>query len=99
MKVERQYCLVLGADGRWLVLARNYKPFGEGHTRTDWVDYETCPGIRLTLNDAQIRRASHGCQPYRSGDPMFWLYSDVTQPGRSRALLAAYRQRLAALGL
>jgi hypothetical protein len=96
---ERVYCVVCCTDGRWLLLNRQYKPFGQGWPRERWADYATCPGLRLWLTDKHLRAIDDGCTPYRPGDRMVWLYSDRTNPNTSAALATAYRRRLAFLDL
>lgn len=95
MTPERCYCIVLCAMGTWLLLNRRYKPFGTG--LTEWVNYDECPGTRLWLTEAQLQQLGNGCTPYQPGDTRVWLYSDATNPNNSKALDAAYQERIAVL--
>jgi hypothetical protein len=95
--IERLYCLVQCADGRWLVLNRQYKPLNTGITR--WVDYDTCAGIRITLTDRQVATLTSDGHPpaHRWGYRKVWLYRDETSPDRSKALLLQYLARVTVL--
>lgn len=97
MTPEHVYCLTLCADGRWLLLNRQYKPFGTGIT--EWVDYDTSPGIRVRLTAMQLARlTSLGHEPARRwGSVKMWLYKEATSPDRSRALQIAHAVRSAVL--
>jgi hypothetical protein len=93
-RVALPYSLVRCKDGRWLVLNRLYKPVG--CTGPVFVDYNTCPGIRLRLTKAQLRRISDSELP--SGSlAQVWLYNDANAPRPRTPHRAAYAERLMAL--
>jgi hypothetical protein len=106
MQPERIYCLalcaewgtVLGPHGDmrcWLLLNRQYRPFGTGITH--WVDYATCLGTRVWLTESQVERLtceSGDCWGYLKA----WLYTDATRPEKSKAHRVAYEARVALLG-
>lgn len=97
--IERVYCLHRCADGSFLLLRRDYKPWQAWASWNGiWADYDTCSGTRVSLTESQIRRLENGCQPYVAGDTKIWMFSDRTRPEKSRAHLVAYEARLALLG-
>jgi hypothetical protein len=77
------YCLERCADGRYLLLNRRYKPVGSASD--EWVDYDTCHGIRVRLTRAQLRKLGG-----------VYLYNDATNPAR-REHRAAYFAKIALL--
>jgi hypothetical protein len=90
------YCLQRCDDGRWLVLNRNYKPIGV--TSDEFVDYETCPGIRLRLTKAQLKKVSWKPEADLSSTVnKVWLYSDGCIPRHDARHQAAYAGRLMVL--
>ncbi len=89
------YCLYRCADGRWLVIARSYKPVGV--TSSEWVDYDTCDGIRLHLTPKQLE-ALGGINDNKNPDARLRvsLYNDATNP-QEKQHRAAYFAKLAIL--
>lgn len=97
--MDRVYCLALCADGRWLLLNRQYKPFGTDIT--EWVDYDTCPGTRVRLTDEQVEQlTSLGHPPaYIGGHFKVWLYRDSTSSRSPEQQMAATVREVVLWGL
>lgn len=85
------YCIRRLADGRYIVLNRDYKPLGV-QTR-DWVDYETHPSAgRIAISATAARKMSwSGSEDLDS----IMLYNDGCIPTESAAAMKAYQSRLA----
>lgn len=76
------YCYYKLADGRVIVLNRNYKPLG--HTGREWIDYELpqweyCKGQLAQPMEPQT----------------WWFFNDSTAPWQSPDHLAAYLRHVA----
>lgn len=87
------YCLKKQADGRYVVLNRDYKPLGFV-TRNE-VEYAKYP----ILAKLRIRPATAAKLSFK-GDPnvnAIFLYSDGSVPTQSAAHMRAYLERLALL--
>lgn len=86
------YCLLLQADGSYVVCNRRYKPVG--NTRTDFVEYEGLHAkarFARKLSTAQI--AFLDCLG-RTDPERIFLYNDGCIPTSSAAAWAAYSLRL-----
>ena len=85
------YCLRRLADGRYIVLNRDYKPVGL-HT-TDWVDYENHPSAaKLKISAAAARKMS-----WKASEDLesIMFYNDGCVPTSSKEAMNAYLARLA----
>jgi hypothetical protein len=85
------YCLKKQEDGRYAVLNREYKPVGF-YTR-DWVKYEEHPVlVKLKgLTKAKAAKLSDKGEPNLD---QISLYSDATNPVRSKANMRSYLNKL-----
>lgn len=84
------YCLSREKDGRYVVLNREYKPVGF-FTRT-FVTYEEHPVlVKLKITKAIAKKLSG-----KGEDDVekIFLYSDATNPVRSKANMSAYLAKL-----
>ena len=92
--VHLPYCLKKQADGRYVVLNREYKPIGF-QTR-EWVDYEKYPIAvkfkRFTAKTA-ARLSWEGCSDLQT----IFLYNDSGVPTRSAKNMQDYLERIEVL--
>jgi len=92
------YCIQATADGKWLVLNRNYKPVGT--TSKDWVDYDSHPD-RVALDGrtlAALRRVAVNVIPAEPGDPeVIYFYDDSSMPTEGDAHWASYAKAISVL--
>ncbi len=84
------YCIQQIADGRYVVLNRNYKPLGF-RTR-DWVDYGDY-AVPLRITAKQAEKLSYEGSPNTS---FVCFYNDGCIPTASVMHMRAYLDRLAA---
>lgn len=73
------YCIHRRADGRFLLLNRNYKPLGV--TSTEWADYDTNrDAVELTgFTDRKAEKIGLEVD----GDGWYYLYDDTNSPMRT----------------
>jgi len=92
-RTHMPYCIHRTADGRYIVLNRNYKPLGV--QTGDWVTYENHPSA-VELNITKIRAAKLDCQGRENTDRIY-LYNDGCIPTDGDAHMKAFLGRLSVL--
>lgn len=92
-KVFFPYCIQRVADGRYILLNRNYKPLGT--FSGEWVEYETHPSVaEIDIPPAVAKKLSWGGS---DDTDRIYLYADSCVPTDSKAHMDAYLSRLAVL--
>lgn len=87
------YCIQRLADGRYIILNRNYKPLGV--QTSERVDYETHPSaVAISITPT---RASKLDWDGREDTDRIYLYNDGCIPTASAAHMQAYLERLGVL--
>lgn len=80
-------------ENTYILVNRNYKPLGSNKaTSTDWIKYEDCTNLHVSLTKTQI--ASVVSPPHEAG-----LFGDGNPPWSSRANAKVYLARLKSLQL
>ena len=85
------YCLQKQVDGRYAVLNREYKPVGF-FTR-DWVKYEEHPVLVKLKGLTETKAAKLSYKDEANLDTIY-LYTDATNPVRSKANMRTYLAKL-----
>jgi hypothetical protein len=85
------YCLQKQKDGRYAVLNREYKPVG--FYTTDWVKYEEHP-VLVKLKGLTKSKAAKLSDKGEANLDEISLYSDATNPVRSKANMRSYLAKL-----
>lgn len=86
------YCLDKQADGRWIVLNRQYNPVGMNTTeRADYAD----PLHTVAIKGMTTAQMQELCAPGSAvTSTRVYLYNDATSPTTSAANWSAYTARL-----
>lgn len=88
------YCLLLQADGGYVITNRRYKPVGM--TTTDWVDYEAVSASIHFVGMTASRAAQLDCEG-RSNLERIYLYNDGCIPTVSGPHWESYSKKLRVL--
>lgn len=92
--VHLPYCLIKQADGKYVVLNREYKPIG--FKTGDWVDYDKYPvAVKIKGLTAKVV-AKVSCKKGANLEKIY-LYDDGCIPTKSAKNMQAYLERLEVL--
>jgi len=92
--VHLPYCLTKQADGKYVVLNREYKPIG--FKTKDWIDYEKYP-VAVKIKGLTAKVAAKISYKGSVDLENIYLYNDGCIPTKSAKNMQAYLNRLEVL--